>query len=1051
MKISRRDLFKYTGGASLAVSSAWLVGNLTGCATSHEPDATRFTLSEATNASAVVSPDGQTVVFDMLRMLWVVPVAGGAAKRLCSVGQESDVLQELSHPDFAPDGQRIVCQSYKDGQFRLVMMNSDGSGQKVLTDGVTDAREPRFSPDGTKIVFSGESGGRYAIMVLDLATGQITDRTTGTQQESQPVWSPNGATIAFLSGKNNVAQTIDAVDIAGNRRTLARVTDGQLAGPSYAPDGTLSYVHLRPFPADWDHITTPAETSLIVGDRTISQPGEDVFAYPARWLSSDELLYTANGQIRRRNLRTGAVTNVPFTAEVSVRPVTERPSARNFDSTAASTVKGIVSAALSPDGRQVVCLALGGIWILRADGDPKAVIADGNFNCEPAWSPDGHSLVFVSDRSGQNDIWLHDLVTGQQRQLTHLTGAESAPTFSPDGNTIAFLSGTFATGMSVCTLTVATGDVRTIIGSLIMPGRPSFNRDGTKLSLAGFVPATPRFREGANHVLTVDIATGTAHYTPPIADKSLSNRVDAGPVYSPDGRHMAFVVSGTAWISEVDGDGRPTGKPRQVSDETADCPSWSGDSATLLYLSNGQLRLADVATKATRTMPTALTWRPRIQQGTRLIKAGAIWDGESRELRRDVQILVRGNRIAAIGPNVAAPEAEMIDASDLTVMPGMIATHEHVSNLYPPSTRINRLWLSFGITTIRSPGTGHYWAAEAKEAQESGNRLGPRLFCAGEVVDGGRVYYNLARPTTNTDELRRELERAAELGHDMVKTYVRLPYALQKEAIEQAHSRNIPTSSHYLFGPAALGSDAVEHFVGTSRYGAPAEKVTYLGYTYADVIDPVARSGMTLTPTIFSQSLYHYADWAIDDPRLKALLPPAMYKDFQTQITQTLPNDPEPDLVSSAREMETMRRMIAAGANIAIGTDTPVVPYGIFYHLNMKAMVAGGISTYDTLRAATVGGARAIGMSNHLGTIAPGKLADLVFVQGDPLTDITAAARVRQVMQGGAVHTVDDLIGSPTPKPSSVPQHTLEQPKPQHIGFWWHHDHYAAGASCCSH
>ncbi|MGV9823854.1 amidohydrolase family protein [Nocardia xishanensis] len=1051
MNLSRRDLFKYSGGASVALGSAWLLSSsLAGCATSSAPDAKTFTISEVTNASAAVSPDGQTVVFDMLRMLWVVPVAGGAARRLCEVDQDSDVVQELSHPDFAPDGRRIVCQSYKDGQFRLVLMNVDGSGQKVLTEGPADAREPRFSPDGTKIAFSGESGGRYAIRVLDLGSGKITDLTTGTQQEQRPVWSPDGSTIAFLSGKNNAPQTIDGVDAAGNRRTLVRVSEGQLAGPSYAPDGTLSYVHLRPNAADWEHITTPATTALIVGDRTISQPNEDVFAYPARWLSAEELLYTADGRIRRRNLRTGAVSDIPFTAEVSVRPVAARASTRDFDSTKARTVKGIVSAALSPDGTQVVCLALGNIWLLRADGDPQPVIADGNFNCEPAWSPDGRKLVYVSDRAGQNDIWLHDLATGEQRQLTHLTGAESVPVFSPDGSRVAFLSGTFSTGMSLCVLTLATGEVRTVIGSLVMPGKPSFSMDGTKVSMAGIVPTSPRFREGVNHVLTVDIATGTAQYTPPMPGKQLSNRVDAGPVYSPDGHHMAFVVSGTVWICDVDTDGRPTGQAWQVSDETADCPSWSGDSTTLLYLACGRLRLADLRTKATRTMPTTLTWRTRKPDGTKLIKAGALWDGESRELRRDVQILVRGNRIEAVGPNVAVPDAEVIDASNLTILPGLIATHEHVSNLYPPSTRINRLWLAFGITTMRSPGTGHYSAVEAKEAQESGNRVGPRLFCAGEVIDGGRVYYNLARPTTNSEELRRELERASELGHDMVKTYVRLPYALQKEAIERAHALDLPVASHYLFGPTSLGADAVEHLAGTSRYGAPGEKLTYLGHTYADVIEPTVRSGMTFSPTLFSKSLYHYADWAIDDPRLKALLPAPMYKDFRAEAEQTAGKAAEPDLVSSAREIATLRRMIAAGANVAVGTDTPVVPYGVFYHLQLDAMVHGGISTYDVLRAATVGGARAVGMSDHLGTIAPGKLADLVFVQGDPLTDITAAARVQQVMQGGLVHTVADLIGSPAPKPAMAPRHNHQQ-TPQHIGFWWHRDSYAAGPICCRH
>src|SRR5437764_1467826 len=93
------------------------------------------------------------------------------------------------------------------------------------------------------------------------------------------------------------------------------------------------------------------------------------------------------------------------------------PMARPSHFSAPRTAKGLVSAALSPDGQQVACLALGNIWLLRAGADPQPVIADGNFNSEPSWSADGRSLVYVSDRGGQSDIWSHNLVTGEQRQL----------------------------------------------------------------------------------------------------------------------------------------------------------------------------------------------------------------------------------------------------------------------------------------------------------------------------------------------------------------------------------------------------------------------------------------------------------------------------------------------------------------------------------------------------------------------------------------------------------------------------------------------------------
>ncbi|MDX3233074.1 amidohydrolase family protein [Streptomyces sp. ME19-01-6] len=135
------------------------------------------------------------------------------------------------------------------------------------------------------------------------------------------------------------------------------------------------------------------------------------------------------------------------------------------------------------------------------------------------------------------------------------------------------------------------------------------------------------------------------------------------------------------------------------------------------------------------------------------------------------------------------------------------------------------------------------------------------------------------------------------------------------------------------------------------------------------------------------------------------------------------------------------------------------MPPAVYYHLNVQTMVRYGASPYQALRAATVTGARALGMSAHLGTVEPGKLADLVLVEGDPLTDIRAAAAVRQVVLGGVVHTVDDLVAEgpgaarkassarkaatkTTPRAEDVPQGPARQ------RYWWHREEHTHGPCC---
>ncbi|WP_207931114.1 amidohydrolase family protein [Streptomyces sp. 8K308] len=1042
MSITRRTFAKR--GAQVAAGAAWLAGGSVALVTPARAAARgrttgeRVTVTELTNASAALAPDGRTIALDLLNLLWTVPASGGAATRLTGIEQEA------TEPDFSPDGRRIVFVSYTEGNFHLWLVNGDGTGLRRLTDGSADHREPRFSPDGTRIACAVETGSRYAIHVLPADGGDSEVWTGGTAQEAQPVWTPDGSAIAFTSGTGSAPRAIELVDASGRRSTLTTVSEGFVAGPSFSPDGgRLAYAHL-----------TSTGTALVVDGETVSDAAEDVFPFPARWISDDELLYTADGRLRRRVLG-GAARDIPFTAQVTVGRVEERPAARDFDSTAARQVRGVVSPALSPDGTRVAFAALGDLWVMRRGAAPEAVVSDGHHNTSPAWSPDGGTLVYSSDRDGAVELWLHEIASGTSRQLTALGGSATAPVFSPDGSTVAFV----ADSGTLHTVDVATGDLRRVAGPLNSPGRPSFSADGRRISAAVLVPVTPRYREGGNQILTVDLDTGGAHYSEPVPGASLSNRVDAGPVHSPDGRWIAYVVGGTLRVSAVDAAGRPTGEAREINGETADAPSWSGDSRSLLYLSDGRLRLADAAGGRARAVPLRLTWRQAKPAGRTVIQAGGLWDGTDSRVRRDVDITIEGNRIADVSPRGAGRTRSgdrIVDARHLTVMPGLIAVHEH-----GPWERnaTGRLWLSFGVTAVRSPGTAHYPAVEAKEAVDSGRRTGPRVFAAGDLIDGSRVYYSSGRPVTSRAELRRELDKARALGHDLVKTYVRLPYALQREAIEGGHRLGLRATSHYLLGPLALGADGVEHIGGTSRYGR-RQKETHLGHSYQDVTGPLASSGMSLTPTLglsglglpaVRAALYRYAEWAVDDPRLTTLLTPVEYAEFADGVAAALAEEPAAEIAFVRRHVETVRRLIDGGGHVALGTDSPLVPPAVYYHLNLQAMVRYGVSPHDALRSATVEGARTLGLGRDLGTVEPGRLADLALVEGDPLADIAAAAAVRQVVAGGTVHRVDDLVTGPAATRASAVRHAALPDVPQAPArdrYWWHREEHAS-RSCC--
>ena len=181
--------------------------------------------------------------------------------------------------------------------------------------------------------------------------------------------------------------------------------------------------------------------------------------------------------------------------------------------------------------------------------------------------------------------------------------------------------------------------------------------------------------------------------------------------------------------------------------------------------------------------------------------------------------------------------------------------------------------MSYGITTIRGIADNAYRAVEHAESYDSGAAMGPRLFHTGEAVDGERVYYPMMIPTTSEAQLNREFGRLKALDFDMVKLYVRLPYAWAAKGIDFAHtSMGVDTASHYLLPAVALGEDGMSHISATSRFGwAYSRSLTY--HAYGDVQKLLSQSGMWTISTTFAQAQYAEDPGLATDPRQKVAPP----------------------------------------------------------------------------------------------------------------------------------------------------------------------------------
>ena len=178
-------------------------------------------------------------------------------------------------------------------------------------------------------------------------------------------------------------------------------------------------------------------------------------------------------------------------------------------------------------------------------------------------------------------------------------------------------------------------------------------------------------------------------------------------------------------------------------------------------------------------VPLDLYWHRDAAAKTIIVHAGHLWDGLGPNVRDNVDITITGRRIQKIEVHRDALHsgAEVIDASNLTVMPGLWEGHNHsYGSISSFGDRAGRIWLAYGFTELQSQGDAAYSALEIKESFGARARVGPRYFATGEPIDGERGYYGGDHTVTNSKELQLELSRAQALEYDNLKTYVRFPH-----------------------------------------------------------------------------------------------------------------------------------------------------------------------------------------------------------------------------------------------------------------------------------
>ena len=416
--------------------------------------------------------------------------------------------------------------------------------------------------------------------------------------------------------------------------------------------------------------------------------------------------------------------------------------------------------------------------------------------------------------------------------------------------------------------------------------------------------------------------------------------------------------------------------------------------AATLFLLAGAASAAPAGSLMEINPPAAATDRVLAMVG------GTVIDGRGGTPITDAVVILRGAKVQAVGTRKSTrvpPDAEVFDATGKTLLPGLIDSHFHIERDYelPP------LVLSRGVTSVRDPGQ---WIKVYDPVRQSALPQ-PRCFVAGPHLDcPPHAHPQDAFAVTNADETRRAVNRFVDEGASVIKVYYRLPLELISVACQAAHRRGVPVTAHLELVDAGdairAGLDGIEH-------------VTSFGTALAEP-DDAERFRKAVSANNEARRKARYELWSRLDlgtsTRVRRLLDLMARRKIFLSPTLAVFEKRRGDqgvTESEARGFENMLEFVRLchrrGVRIVVGSHStvPKAERGWAYQRELELLAECGLTPMEIIAAATRNNAEFFRISARLGTIQPGKLADVIVLDEDPLKDIQAMKRVERVMLNG--------------------------------------------------
>ncbi|WP_133366110.1 amidohydrolase family protein [Qipengyuania sediminis] len=1004
-----------------------------------------------------VSPDGRTIVFTLLGDIYTLAIAGGTPRRI------AEGLAWEAHPRFSPDGRRIAFTSDRGGGDNIWVMNADGSDKRQVTkEDFRLLNQPSWSPDGEYIVAkkhftTQRSLGTGEIWIYHVSGGGGVKLVARASEELQkelgePVYAPDGSAVYYTrdttpgasfvyaqdSTQGNFA--IERIDLKSGQVTTAVSGYGGAVRPQPSPDGKrISFIRRDKDKSElWvKDLSTGVERRLTGGlDLDLQETWAVHGTYPSMAWTPDSrsVVYWAGGKLRRIDAKGGESAVIPFRID-DTRQVADAPHPEIAVAPRSFETRMVKFATMDPDGSHVMFESLGKIWVKDAAGSRLTPLTKETSALElwPTYSRDGRQLAWVRwTDEGLGQIMVSGPGGADPRVVTRTPGHYAVPQFSPDGRTLVFekrrggdlVSPEYSEDTGIYRMSLASGEE-----VLVTRGNraPQYGAANDRIFMLGQ-------DKGKLQLLSTDL-NGQDKRVHAVGELASDFRV------SPDGRTLAFRQNYEVFAMPL----LPGGQAVEVAEKASSLPvtqaskggasyiGWANGGRTLTWSMGPVLYRADVATLfanaplpdgAPRFAPpqTGISLARTIESarpgGTTVLANARIltMTGEGAGVIENGTIVISGDRISAVGAagSVAVPAgARVIDMAGKTIMPGLVDAHAHgpqgQGDLVPQQNWSLVQQLALGTTTMHDPSSQASTIFAAAERQRAGDLLSPRLFSTAEIVYGARAPGVYARIDSYDDALQHIRRIKAQGGHS-IKNYNQ-PRRDQRQMVARAalnEGMQVVAEGGSLFGMdmtiIADGNSTLEHNI-------PLE------YFYEDLLQFYGGSQTNYTPTLVvtygglaGDPYWRQATDVFADPLLVHTPPREL-------LAATARRTKAPDWAfvddDAAREA---KKLAARGPLVSIGAHGQQA--GIAAHWEMWSFVRGGMTAVEALRAATIVPARSLGMARDIGSLEPGKLADLIVLDADPSVDIRNSNRIARVMLGGRLYDARTMneVGTGTAK-----------------------------------